>query len=233
MNRLIYMADDDENFCKTTQKFLSEDGYTVVYFETGDLLYEAYQHKACDLVILDVVMPGNDGFVIGMKIKRLSTTPVIIVTGVRTSDDDYSFGISLGFDAYFTKPCSHIKLIAHIRSLLIKSELASAAQPVEKVSAITYADITIYLDKLIAICKDTELQLTKIEFNMLRFLLENQTRAISRGEMLNKIWGRDSFIGPRATDDIIKRLRRKLLDVGSKASIETVYGFGFRLGIHG
>jgi len=223
------MADDDITICQMTQKLLDEDGYKVVCFENGDLLFSAYQHEACDLVILDVVMPGNDGFVIGTKIKRLSDTPVIIVTGTRISDDDYSFGISLGFDAYFTKPYSPTKLIAHIRSLLIKSELSRVAKPIEKMPVITYSDISIYPDKLTTSCNNTELKLTNIEFNMLKFMLENQNRAISRGEMLNKIWGRDSFISPRATDDIIKRLRRKLHDVESKASIGTVYGFGFRL----
>jgi len=229
MNRLIYVADDDERILKMTRELLDEEGYQVECFENGDLLYSAYQNRACDLAILDIVMPGNDGFVIGAKIKHLATTPVVIVTGVRTSDDDYSFGFSLGFDAYFTKPYSHIKLVAHVRSLLIKAELSRVVRPVQESSVITYADIAIYPDKLITSCNNIQLQLTNIEFNMLAFILENQNRAISRGELLNKIWGRDSFVGPRATDDIIKRLRRKLLDAHSKVSIDTVYGFGFRL----
>jgi len=234
MKRLIYVADDDARICRMIKELLREEGYKVICFETGDLLFSAYQHEACDLAILDVVMPGNDGFVIGMKIKRLSATPVIIVTGVRTSDDDYSFGLSLGFDAYFVKPCNRIKLIAHVRSLLIKAELTKVtmvAPPVEEVSVISYEDILVYPDMMAVVCNSVEMQLTNIEFNMLSFIVENKSRAISRGELLNKIWGRDSFVGPRATDDIIKRLRRKILDAGSRVSIDTVYGFGFRLSV--
>jgi len=236
MSRLIYVADDDVAIRDMTQELLDAEGYRVVCFDNGDSLFTAYQQEACDLVVLDVVMPGNDGFVIGTKIKRLSITPVVIMTGMRTSDDDYSFGLSLGLDAYFNKPCSPIKLVAHIRSLLIKAELTkvvaatvTTAPATEEANTIKYADITISPDKLTASYNKTELQLTNIEFNMLMFIFQNQNRAISRGELLNKIWGRDSYVGPRATDDIVKRLRRKLLDVGSKVSIDTIYGFGFRL----
>ncbi|MCL2420440.1 MAG: response regulator transcription factor [Defluviitaleaceae bacterium] len=233
MNRLIYIADDNVSICQMTEKLLNKSGHDVVCFDNGDSLFSAYQDKACDLVILDAIMPGNDGFVIGMKIKQLSNTPVIILTGKRMSDDDYGFGISLGFDAYLTKPYSPVKLEAHVRSLLIKSEFTGVAQPSAKaVTVLTYGDIIIYPDKLTVNCNNTELQLTNIEFNMLAFILENQNRAVSRGELLNKIWGNDSFVGPRATDDIIKRLRRKLLEAESKVSIETVYGFGFRLGVN-
>jgi len=250
MKKLIYIADDDAITCGLLEHILTEEGYDTASFETGDALYEAFLQTPCNIIVMDVAMPGNDGFMIGIKIKQVSDIPIIMLTGMRTSDDDYAFGISLGFDAYFTKPINSVKLIAHIRALSIRQDLASATLPpvhsvrdekntnellpdnaIPTVNTITYSDIVLHPDRFSAYANKKELQLTNIEFNLLKALLVNQNRAISRLELLDMVWGTNSYVGPRAADDIIKRLRRKLGSVKSNVEIGTVYGFGFRLSV--
>jgi len=228
MNNIIYIADDDVVNLRMVQVILEKEGYQVVCFENGDRLYEAFLQKKCNLVILDVLMPGNDGFTIGAKIRQISNLPIIVLTG-QVSDDDYIFGISLGLDVYLTKPFNPAKLIAHVRTLLIRTELGKPSLLPEKPAIVSYADITIDTNKLTAYCDNGELQLTNTELNLLIFMFENHKRAISRDELLNKIWGYDSIVGTRAIDDAIKRLRRKLTDASSLVSIDTVRGFGFRV----
>ena len=232
MNNLIYVADDDALNLRMVQVILEKEGFNVVCFENGDLLYEAFLTRKCSLIILDVLMPGNDGFTIGAKIRQISNLPIIMLTG-QESDDDYIFGISLGFDVYLTKPFNPAKLIAHVRTLLIKAELNKPAQPAEKTNVITYAGIIIDSNKMTVHCNDDELQLTNTELNLLRYMLENRDRAIPREELLTKVWGFDSVVGTRAIDDTIKRLRKKLADAGSMVSIDTVRGFGFRVSAGG
>ena len=228
MSNLIYVADDDPINLGMVKAFLEREGYNVECFENGDLLYEAFLESKCNLIILDVIMPGNDGFTIGAKIRQISNLPIIMLTG-QESDDDYIFGISLGFDVYLTKPFNPAKLIAHVRTLLIKAELNKPAPPAEKPSSISYADITIDSNKMTVLCRGDALQLTNTELSLLKFMFENHDRAIPREELLNKVWGFDSVVGTRAIDDTIKRLRKKLVDAGSIVSIDTVRGFGFRI----
>jgi len=260
MSKLIYIADDDIITCEILEHILTQEGYRVGCFNSGDALYSAFAQEQCDLVLLDVAMPGNDGFMVGMKIKQSANIPILILTGMRVSDDDYAFGISLGFDAYFTKPINSVKLIAHIRSLLIRADMARAAKEAQEImqaqaringqhpqeqdaaqetlepgkkaiAVISYGDVSVYPERFTAFVNKRELQLTNIEFNLLVSLIKNQNRAISRLELLDMVWGRDSYVGPRAADDIIKRLRRKLKQLSSNVEIGTVYGFGFRLSV--
>ena len=232
MNNLIYVADDDALNRRMVQVILEKEGFNVECFENGDLLYEAFLAKECNLMILDVLMPGNDGFTIGAKIRRISNLPIIMLTG-QESDDDYIFGISLGFDVYLTKPFNPAKLVAHVRTLLIKAELNKPAPPVVKSAVIEYAGIIIDSNKMTVHCNNDELQLTNTELSLFRYMLANRDRAISREELLTKVWGFDSIVGTRVIDDTIKRLRKKLADAGSMVSIDTVRGFGFRVSAGG
>ena len=233
MKSLIYVADDDAVNLRMVQAVLEREGFDVECFENGDLLYEAFLQRQCNLVILDVLMPGNDGFTIGAKIRQLSNLPIIVLTG-QVSDDDYIFGISLGLDVYLTKPFNTAKLVAHVRTLLIKAEFNKAPpahNPRNATSTVEYADITIDLSKLTTYCNNTEFHLTNTELSLLRYMLENHKRAVSREELLNKIWGFDSVVGTRAIDDTMKRLRKKLADTNSTVSIDTVRGYGFRVNL--
>ena len=227
MSKLIYIAEDEKNIRHLIRSFLLKDGYQVRAFENGDQLYDAFQDKPCDLVILDIMMPGSSGLIICTKLRAISNVPIIMLTA-RDTDEDYISGISLGGDDYFTKPFSPVKLAMRVKAMFRRVDMDTESDTA-KDEVISFADIVIHPGKLMAYCNERELPLTNTEFNLLTYLLENQDKAVSREELLNKIWGYDSAVETRATDATVKRLRRKLSDMGSSASIDTVWGHGFRI----
>lgn len=229
-SKLIYIAEDEKNIRNLLATFLEKEGYDVKAFETGDALYQMFETQPADLVILDVMMPGSSGFIICTKIRELSTVPIIMLTA-RDTEEDYISGIALGSDAYFTKPFSPVKLVMQVKAMLRRVEMDLATTVSEPLTAdeISFADVHIHLGKLMAFCGDVELKLTHTEFLLLAYLFENKERALSREELLTKIWGYDAVIETRATDDTVKRLRRKLADIHSIIQIDTIRGYGFKL----
>lgn len=223
MRKLIYAADDEENIRNLVKTFLRREGYDVEVFETGDALLEAYKKKPCDLTILDVMMPGSDGFAVCSQLRQISPVPIIMLTA-RDSDADYVVGITLGSDDYFTKPFSPTALTMRVKAIFrrIEMEKQPAAAP-----ELRFADVVLHAQSKSASLDGAPLELTPNEFALLAFLIENQDRAVSREELLNKLWGYDTAVETRAADDTVKRLRKKL--AGGKTVIDTVWGFGFRL----
>jgi len=227
MSKLIYIADDERNIRRLIETFLEKEGYSVEAFENGDMLYDKFQAKPCDLVILDIMMPGSSGLMICTKLRAVSNVPIIMLTA-RDTDEDYICGITLGSDDYFTKPFSPVKLIMRVKAMLRRVEMDTEVLD-KNGASITIADIEICPNKLIAYSNGTELELTNTEFNLLLYLVDNRGKAVSREELLNKIWGYDTAVETRATDATVKRLRGKLAGVQSQVSIDTVWGHGFRI----
>ena len=113
---LIYIADDDDNIRQVIKTFLTSDGFRVEDFVNGDLLMDRFREAPCDLVILDVMMPGSDGFTICTKLRGISTVPIIMLTA-RDSENDYAMGLGLGSDDYITKPFSAMALLMRVRAI--------------------------------------------------------------------------------------------------------------------
>lgn len=226
MSKLIYIADDETNIRNLVKTFLENDGYKVVAFENGDLLLEEFNKKECDLVILDIMMPGSDGFEICTIIRKKSTVPIIMLTA-RDSDIDYITGITLGSDDYFTKPFSPMALVMRVKAMFRRIDFEKNQNSKNKNRELEFGNITINTNNKIVSCNNSNIDITPNEYNLLTYLFENKDRAVSREELLNKVWGYNSEIETRAADDTVKRLRKKI--VNTNVSIETVWGFGFRL----
>ena len=227
MSKLIYAADDELNIRQLIQSFLEEEGYEVETFETGDALLEKFKQKPSDLVILDVMMPGTDGLSICNTIRKLSSVPILILTA-RDTTADYVTGITLGCDDYFTKPFSPVMLTMRVKAMFRRVELDKAIPYDEKLE---YGDIEIMPKQKVAKCKGADLKLTITELNVLQYLMEKNGNAVSRDELLEKIWGYTSEVETRVTDDNIKRIRKKMNQHGSNVEIVTVWGYGFKLAI--
>lgn len=225
MSRKIYIADDEQNIREVIQSFLESEGYLVTAFENGDDLLAAFKKEPGDLVILDVMMPGSSGFAICAELRQISTVPIIMLTA-RDSDIDYATGINLGSDDYFTKPFSALSLVMRVKAIFRRIEL-DKGQDQYAPRILTFADIQIDLDQRTALLGGAPLELAPNEYNLLSYLMENQDRAISREELLAKVWGYNMEVETRAADDTVRRLRRKL--AGSRTVIDTIWGFGFRL----
>ena len=231
MSKLIYVAEDEANIRIPIKAFLEKEGYLVTAFENGDLLFDEFQKQTPDLVILDVMMPGSSGFIICTKIRAVSNIPIIMLTA-RGSDEDYTTGISLGSDDYLTKPFSPAKLVMRVKALFRRLEMETSVSKITPTSnKIEYADISIDADNLTTYCKGVELKLTNTELKFLMHLIRNKDKAISRDELLTKIWEHEYAIETRVTDDTVKRLRKKLTNAKSDILIETVWGYGFRIGM--
>lgn len=224
--KLIYIADDDDNIRQVVKTFLSSDGYIVEDFPSGDLLLEQFRQKACDLVILDVMMPGSDGFTVCTEIRKLSTVPIIMLTA-RDSENDYAMGLGLGSDDYITKPFSAIALLMRVRAIFRRIDFESQKHAPDVSYAVSVGKLTLDEDKRHILCEGKALALTPTEYEVLKYLMLHADQAVSRDELLNTVWGFESVVETRATDDTVRRLRQKLGGCG--VNIAAVWGYGFRL----
>lgn len=223
----IYIADDEQNIREAIKTFLESDGYIVTAFENGDLLLDAFREAPCDLVILDVMMPGANGFEVLTELRKLSTVPIIMLTA-RDSDLDYATGLNLGSDDYFTKPFSAMSLVMRVRAIFRRIEYEKQnAGRVDDARELSFGDITIDTKGKTVRIAGQETQLTPNEYDLMKYLMEKNDQAVSRDELLESIWGYNTEIETRATDDTVRRLRKKLEN--SNVQIEAVWGFGFRL----
>jgi len=225
MKRTVYIADDEANIRNLIELFLTNGGYEVQAFSNGDDLLREFVQKPCDLVILDVMMPGTDGLSLCNQIRQSSKAFIIIVSA-RDSELDRIAGITLGSDDYLTKPFSPMELVARVNALFRRLDLSTSENTVELLS---YCDFAINTSSRLAEVDGRLFDLTPTEYELMLYLMKNKNRAVSREELLKNVWKFDFDADTRATDDVIKRLRRKLDAAGAKLKIESVWGFGFRL----
>ncbi len=225
MGNLIYIADDEKNIRELLKTFLEEAGHEVKLFETGDELFQEFSKTVPDLIILDVMMPGTDGFSLCNKIRKTSDTPIFLLTA-RDTDADYITGFTSGCDDYFTKPFSPVKLTMRVNALLKRSAGSGAVSSQE---TLLFDDINLNISLKTCTINDEQVKLTNTEFELMSYLISNKERAVSRDELLSSIWGYDAAVETRVTDDTVKRIRKKLRDSKSTVSIDTVWGFGFKL----
>lgn len=224
--KLIYIADDEINICNIIKSFLIKEGYDVETFSDGRSVLEAFDAKQADMLVIDIMMPGMDGFSLCSAIRQKSSVPIIIVSAKDTEPDKIA-GLTLGSDDYLTKPFSPMELIARVKSIFRRIDLDKTRT--ETSEKIKISDVVINIDTKQAEYEGRSIGLTGMEFSLLYYLAVNKNRAVSRSELLDKIWGFENEVETRATDDMIKRIRKKLSDTGSELKIDTVWGFGFKI----
>lgn len=229
MSKLIYVVDDEANIRQLIASFLINEGYNVKTFEDGDSLLTEFHGAVADLVILDIMMPGTDGLTICSKIRSISNIPIIIVSA-KDSEIDRITGLATGSDDYLTKPFSPIELVMRVKAIFRRMQ-NNCTQESENI--LSYADITINMNMRSIVCNKKGMDFTPTELLLLEYLIRNKERAVSREELLKNVWKYDFEVDTRATDDVIKRLRKKLIAADSKVKIESVWGFGFKISMEG
>lgn len=227
MLQTIYLADDEKNIRTLISAFLSQEGFHVQTFETGDALLAACKIHLPDLVILDIMMPGTDGLSVCSMLRKASAELPIILVSAKDSPYDRVTGLTLGSDDYLIKPFLPLELVARVRSLLRRTQ--STAKTQTETASLQFGTLQLFPERRSAFLDGTPLALTPTEFDFLAYLIQHQERAVSRDELLQTLWQMDWQADTRATDDLVKRLRRKLRDLHSSVHIETVWGFGFRI----
>ena len=224
----IYYADDEKEIRDIVSTFLVNEGYAVHAFETGDLLLEKFKESPCDLVILDVMMPGTDGIGILTALRSISKVPVIMLTA-KDSDSDYYSGLSLGSDDYIAKPFKPLILSAKIKALLRRVEYEKMSGERSSDRDLQCGNLKYSAKKRIFTVKQTELYLTPTEMKFLEFMMQHFEEAVSKNEILDTVWNINFDIESRVADETNRRLRKKLTAAGADVYVQTVWGYGFKL----
>ncbi len=223
----IYIADDEKSIRDIISGFLKNSGYTVQAFENGDDLLAEFLINPSDMVILDVMMPGTDGVTLCAQIREKSNVPIIIVSAKDTELDRIT-GITMGADDYLVKPFAPMELVARVNSIFRRM---SFADTVKAKNTLQYGDIELDVAMKKATAKGEKFDVTPTEFTLLVYLFEHSDRAVSREEILKNVWKFDYDVDTKACDDVLKRLRKKLLKTNVR--VAAVWGFGFKLELEG
>ncbi|MFC0302343.1 response regulator transcription factor [Virgibacillus soli] len=223
MDNHIAIVEDDPNIQNIVSAFLKKEGYQVSILGSAEEGLALWKTNPPDMWILDIMLPGMDGYEFCKKIRNQSEVPIIIISA-KDEEIDKILGLELGGDDYLTKPFSPRELVARVKRLFKRTTK-------NKASKISYNHI-VKTGSLVLNTKERRLfwqaeeqDVTTKEFDMLLILAENVNRAFSREELLMKVWGTDYFGSDRAVDDLVKRIRKKIADL----PLETVWGYGYRL----
>ena len=223
---LIYCVEDDESIRELVSYALRGQGCKVGGFGEASEFYEALQKNIPDLVLLDIMLPGEDGLTILKKIRasgKLQNIPVIMMTA-KTSEFDIVKGLDLGADDYVTKPFGIMELLSRIRSVLRRTKKPQEAGK----KLLAFEGIVVDQEQHSVTSGGREVQLTLKEFDLLCYLLLNKGIVLSRDQIMQAVWDSPFEMESRTIDMHIKSLRQKLGSEG--ACIRTVRGVGYRLG---
>ncbi len=219
----IAIVEDETNLSQLTKKYLEKEGYTVTTFDNGEDA-QANISSGYDLWILDIMLPGDiSGYDLIKLIKENNQRTPVVFTSARVEEFDRITGLGMGSDDYLAKPYSNRELVLRVKNILAR---VYNNNPVEKkANTEDFNGYTIDFDKRIVMENGVNINLTSKEYDLLLFLLKNKTKAFSRDQILDNVWGSDYFGSDRVVDDLMRRLRQKMPNL----SVETIYGFGYRL----
>lgn len=188
MAKKILVVDDDPRFLRLVEQALTPKGYEVLLAGSGQEGLRLLYHHRPDLVLLDVVMPKMDGWQVCERIRDVSDVPIIMLTGKRMDEEDIASGLDHGADEYLIKPIGNRELVARVRAVLRRAELASR-QPIMKEAAYTDGYLSIDIAKRQVIVDGKRVRLTPREFRLFALLLENAGRILTHQQLLEKVWG--------------------------------------------
>ena len=224
MGTRILSVEDDERIRQAVKLALEDEGWIVDEAESGEVAIDIFQRHPSDVVLIDIMLPGIDGFELCRTIRRTSDVPVVMVTA-RNDTHDIVAGLEAGADDYLTKPFAPKELSARIRALLRRTRPSSTPN-----ARISLGDLEIVPDEGKVSRGGEEVHLTKTEFRLLCELADNPGKVFSREALLDKVWGYDYFGDGRLVDVHIRRLRTKVeADPANPRHVVTVRGLGYRL----
>lgn len=220
----ILIVEDDPHILKLIQYNLEKAGFECRAAAAGGEAFEELERQRFHLIVLDIMLPGMDGFELCREIKKKpawASIPVLMLTA-RAEEIDRVLGLELGADDYMVKPFSPRELVLRVKAILRRGEpAATSAAPV-----LTAGQLTIDQERHKVTVNAREVRLTAMEFKLLVLLMERRGRLQSREKLLNDVWGIDADVTTRTVDTHVKCLRRKLGKIGK--CIETVRGYGYR-----
>ena len=219
----ILIIEDEESYRDATAYMLQREGFDVSQAEHGAAGLAEFERNGADLVLLDLMMPGMPGTEVCRQLRARSNVPVIMVSA-RDSEIDKVVGLELGADDYVTKPFSHRELVARIRAVLRRGQDAELLPEV-----IEAGDVRMDVERHQVWVRGERVKLALKEFELLELLLRNAGRVMTRGQLIDRIWGAD-YVGDTKTLDVhVKRLRSKIeVDPAHPTQLVTVRGLGYK-----
>jgi DNA-binding response OmpR family regulator len=220
----ILTVEDDERIRTAVKLALEDEGWTVEESETGEDALSAFGRQPADVVLIDIMLPGLDGFEVCRAVRRMSDVPIIMVTA-RADTHDVVAGLEAGADDYLTKPFAPKELSARIRALLRRARSSDPTSP-----HLRFGDLEIIPDEGVVRRAGQEIHLTKTEFKLLVELASSPGRVFSREVLLERVWGYGYFGDGRLVDVHVRRLRTKVEnDPANPHHVVTVRGLGYKL----
>lgn len=214
---------------------LKRVGYTVVEAGSGEEALDIFDNDAegFDIALLDISMPGMDGFTLCKELRKRSETLGIIMLTARTQEMDKISGLMIGADDYITKPFSPTELLARVDSLHRRVEMYAPKVSVTVSDDITLGEFTLNLRRRTLLKNGVNIELTQVEFQMIEYFFNNPDVALDRTDILNKVWGSNYFGEEKIVDVNIRRLRMKVEDNPSEPKhLVTVWGMGYKWNTH-
>lgn len=225
----ILLVEDEEALADPLMFLLRKEGFDVIHAADGPSALTEFEKNSIDIVLLDLMLPGMSGTDVCKRLRAVSQVPVIMVTA-RDSEIDKVVGLELGADDYVTKPYSSRELIARIRAVLRRGgESASMIEDEEDSQIVSGGNVRMDVESHIVTVNGVQVQMPLKEFDLLEYLMRNSGRVLTRGQLIDRIWGAD-YVGDTKTLDVhIKRLRSKIEAEPSKpVHLVTVRGLGYK-----
>lgn len=227
----ILIADDNEDITDILSAYAQKEGFTPVIAADGVEAFELFQKHNPTVILLDVMMPKEDGYEVCRKIRSQSNVPIILITA-RGEDFERIMGLDIGADDYIVKPFSPSEVMARVRAVLRRMIQNDTNSLNSSENMITISNIVINLDEYTMYINDEKISLTKKEIETMWTLAGNPNKVFTRDNLLDSLWGFDYFGDSRTVDSHIKRLRAKLDKVDHPDwSIKTIWGVGYKFEI--
>ena len=218
----ILTVEDDASLAAALARILEDNGYAVDVVHDGNAGVTWGESGLYDVIILDVMLPGQDGFSVARALRRASvSTPILLLTA-RDATADKIAGLDAGADDYMTKPFSPAELMAHLRAL-------TRRQGDVVFERLAVGDLSLDLESMDLSCRGKELHLSAKEFALMRIFLGNAGQVLSKDTLIERAWDAGSNAGDNNVEAYVSFLRKKLRHLGSSAQIETIRGAGYRL----
>ena len=224
-NVSILVVEDEPSIREVVALYLQRAGYQVTCVADGAAALEALGKDTPDLVVLDLMLPEVDGFVITRFLRQRGDTPIIMLTA-RRAETDRIAGLEMGADDYVVKPFSPQELVSRVRAVLRRTQ---GQPPSNKAAALEYEDLSIDPGTRLVKVRGLDVQLTAKEFDLLWFLASNKRHVFNRDQLLDRVWGLAEYVDPSTVTVHVRRLREKIeVDPSEPKHIITVWGVGYR-----
>ncbi len=223
----ILIVEDEASFSEALSFLLTKEGFTVTVAENGRTALEVFKSGNFDLVLLDLMIPEVSGTEVCRSIRTTSSVPIIMLTA-KDSEIDKVVGLELGADDYVTKPYSSRELVARIKAVLRRGSSDETRESAQS-GIISSAGIQIDIERHLVTNKGMQVSLPLKEFELLEFLMRNAGRVLTRGQLIDRVWGGDYYGDTKTLDVHIKRLRSKIEeDPANPQLIQTIRGLGYK-----